>query len=109
MTLADRIDHRWMIRWHSPMILYCKQRGLPAEALAILCAAHSERFRQLLAAYISQPTIARLDLDDPRLSDAQFSAQLLAAIERRRTRLHSQQRAIQRRITHAPSTRNSTQ
>ena len=104
LTYSDRIDNRWLTRWHALCIIEAKKHPVSQrEFMIVILSEHARRLRICLEAGISWPTISRSDLDDPRRAEREFERHLAAAIERRRTRLHSQKEAVQRRI-HAPIT-----
>jgi hypothetical protein len=98
LTFSDRIDNRWLTRWHSICILEAHRHLVaPREFIALCIGEHSRRLRLCLAAGLSWPAITRHDLDDPRPPEPSFTQSLAAARERKRTRLSSQQQAVVRR------------
>lgn len=109
LTFDDRIDNRWLTRWHAIALLEAHKHPVSQhEFMVVILSEHSRRLRLCLAAGLSWPAITRHDLDDPRPAEREFERHLAAALERRRTRLHSQVAAVKRRLPNATRTRNST-
>jgi hypothetical protein len=109
MTFDDRIDNRWLTRWHSICLIEAHRHPVSQrEFMALILSEHARRYRLCVSAGIARRTVHYHDLDDPRPPEPKFLERMNAAKERQRTRLHSQRAAVQRRID-APATRNSSQ
>lgn len=102
LTFDDRIDNRWRQRWHSLCLLEAHRHPVSQrEFMIVILSEHARRLRLCLAAGLSWSAISRRDLDDPRHAEREFERTLAAAVERRRTRLHSQQAAVIRQTQEA--------
>lgn len=81
----DRISLRWN-HWTPWALMEARLAVDPAAALAFLRQRHRSRYSTLRDSNISPASIVRGNLDDPRLSAAEWEFALKSAIERQRCR-----------------------
>jgi hypothetical protein len=101
MTDADRIEARWRTFWHPRCVLRSNPGIFSDGSDALLDryeTIHAHAVEACLRARIPWRTIIKYSLDDPLVLDATRGARLAAAVERQRSRKHTVQRAVKRRL-----------